>query len=104
MSTGELILAWAVLFIFTAAYGLLRQGKLSRQVVAVGLAAATILVAVGATFPTEPVSWGKVLMRWVVHFSLFTLAIRAFTRSPWRDSLGAGFFSSTCLTLLQILL
>ena len=43
-------------------------------------------------------------MRRVVHFSLFTLAIRAFTRSPWRDSLGAGFFSSTCLTLLQILL
>lgn len=102
MAAADLFLTWAVLFAFTAAYGLLRRRKLSPQIVAVGLATATLLTAVGAAFPLAPLSWDRVILGWLVHFALFSLAVRILTRSPWQASLGAGFFSATCLALLRI--
>lgn|GEM_PF-2058937 len=98
----KLILAWAALFAFTAAYGFARHGRLSRQTVVVGLATATVLVAVSRALPTAAVGWQRVLAKWIVHFSLFTLATRAFARSSWRDSLHTGFFSATCVAILHI--
>ena len=104
MLTAEIIVMWVAIFLFTTVYGLLRHRRLSRRIVAVALGTATFLAALAAAFPIDqPPSAPQVLWRWLVHCALFSASIRLFARANWRSSLGAGFFSATCLALLWIL-
>ena len=103
MSLQKGIIAWIVFFLFTIGFGLIRTQRLELTHVAISAAAASILVLLSSLLPAEyTLTPGRLVRKWVVTFAAFSTIVRIIANSTWSHSLGTGFYSATCLILLDL--
>lgn len=100
----NLICLWFSLIAVTLVFALCQGRKLNYQTLALALAGATAFSLVALLFPSRGprLSLLPALLRWPAYAGVFSLVFRFALRSGWRQSIGVGFFSATCLLLLQI--
>lgn len=101
---SNLFLLWLALLLLTLLFALFMGKRLSAKTLATAAAGATAftLLALFLPAPTPPPALPRLLLDWLLKGVVFSAVFRWGLQLRWGRSLGMGFFSAACLSLLRL--